>query len=487
MTTEQVPAAPPAATEAIELTVGGMTCGSCAARVQKKLNKLEGVEASVNYATGVAAVTLSTPVPVEDLVATVERAGYTAEPAASAPEPEERDAEADAEVRALWPRLVVALLLFAPLADLSVAMVLAPSLRFAGWQWVLLALTVPVATWCAWPFHRAAWRNLKHRTATMDTLVSVGVLAASLWSLYTVFFNQATENQTDGVWGLLFRPSGSVYFDVAAGVTTFVLGGRLLEAKAKRRAGGALRALARAGAKEACLLAADGTQYRVPVSRLRPGDRFLVRPGEIIPTDGVVVDGAAAVDTATMTGESLPATVGPGSEVLGATVDLDGRLVVEATRVGSETQLAQLVRLVEQAQQDKAAVQRLADRISSIFVPVVFVLAALTFAGWWWADGSAATAVTPALAVLIIACPCALGLATPTALMVGVRAGRAAGHLPQGPAGAGVRAHHRHRRAGQDRHGHRGAHGRGRRAGRRCLRPRGSGASPRPSRTARST
>ncbi len=323
-------------------------------------------------------------------------------------------------LRQLWPRLAVALLLCAPLGDLSIVLALAPSLRFHGWQWAMLAMTVPVATWCAWPFHRAAFVAARHHTTSMDTLISIGVIASSVLSLYTIFFNQgsAHDQAPGGGWGLILKPGGAIYLDVAVGVTTFVLAGRLLEAQAKRRAGGALRALAAAGARDATVVDADGRERRVAVDELRVGDRFVVRPGEIVATDGTVVDGRAAIDASPMTGESVPVETGAGDPVLGGTVGLDGRLLVRATRVGADTQLAQLVGLVERAQSDKASIQRLADRISAVFVPVVLVLAALTFLGWLVIGGSLAGAFSPALAVLIIACPCALGLATPTALLV---------------------------------------------------------------------
>ncbi|GAA4827120.1 heavy metal translocating P-type ATPase [Saccharopolyspora rosea] len=400
-------------TRAVELAVGGMTCAACAARVERKLNKLDGVTARVNYATEKAAVEAPPGVGVDALIAEVERAGYRAElvePGGPGAEPD------DGQVRYLWRRLVVALLLGAPLADLSITMALVPSLRFPGWQWLLLAMTVPVATWCAWPFHRKALVNARHGTSSMDTLVSLGIIAASCWSVYTIFAHGEASAPTDGAWGLLLRPGGSVYLDVAAGVTTFVLAGRLFEAKAKHRAGGALRALAAIGAKDVAVLR-DGREHRVPVAELRVDEHFVVRPGETIATDGEVLHGHCAVDASTMTGESAPVEVSPGDAVVGGTVALSGRVVVRATRVGADTQLAQLVRLVERAQTDKAGIQRLADRISGWFVPAVCGLAVLTFLAWWLLDAPAEEAFNAALAVLIIACPCALGLATPTALL----------------------------------------------------------------------
>lgn len=405
---------PAEAVRSVEMAVGGMTCAACASRVERKLNKLDGVTASVNYATEKAAVEASGAVSVADLVAEVERTGYQAEVI----EPDRPAADPDqGRVRYLWRRLVVALLLGAPLADLSITTALVPSLRFTGWQWVLLAMTVPVATWCAWPFHRQALVNARHGSSSMDTLVSLGIVAASCWSVYTIFAHGASTGGSGGSLGLLFEPGGSVYLDVAAGVTAFVLAGRLFEAKAKHRAGGALRALAEIGAKDATRLREDGEEERVPVGRLCVGDRFVVRPGETIATDGAVLEGYCAVDTSTMTGESAPVEVSADDQVVGGTVALSGRVVVRATRVGSDTQLAQLVRLVEQAQNDKAGVQRLADRISGWFVPAVCVLAVLTLLGWLLSGAPVESAFSSALAVLIIACPCALGLATPTALL----------------------------------------------------------------------
>ncbi|HJP79831.1 MAG TPA: heavy metal translocating P-type ATPase [Pseudonocardiaceae bacterium] len=400
----------------VELAVGGMTCAACAARVERKLNKLDGVQATVNLATEKATVDYPAAIDVDRLIAEVEKAGYQAK----RHEPElSDDAKAEAAtVKSLWHRLVVALLLTAPVGDLSITLALVPALRFPGWQWLLLVLTIPVATWCAWPFHRIALRNARHLSTSMDTLVSVGITASVIWSIYTIFFNSGAGETTDGVWGLIFRPGGAIYLDVAAGVTTFLLAGRLFEAKARRRAGGALRALAALGAKDVAILDADGNERRLAIGHLKVGQDFVVRPGETIATDGVVRGGHCAVDTSTMTGESMPVEVGEGDAVTGGTIALHGRLVVTATRVGDDTQLAHLVRLVEQAQTDKAGIQRLADRICGVFVPVVFGLAALTLLGWLLVDGSVSHAIGAALAVLIIACPCALGLATPTALLV---------------------------------------------------------------------
>jgi cation-transporting P-type ATPase A/B/Cu+-exporting ATPase len=405
-----------AAVRSIELSIGGMTCAACAARLERKLNKLDGVRASVNYPTEKASVAASAEVAVAELIAQVERAGYRAAPI----EPDKlgRDDPTDAPVRYLLRRLVVALLLGMPLGDLSMTVVLLPSSRFPGWQWVLLAMTVPVVTWCAWPFHRKAVVAARHGSTSMDTLVSLGITAATCWSIYTMFFNNGASHGVDSGWGLIFRPSGSIYLDVAVGVTIFLLGGRLFEARAKQLAGSALSGLAKIGARDVSVRRDDGNEYRLPVARLQVGDHFVVRSGETIATDGMVVLGYSGVDCSAMTGESAPVEVSVGDPVIGGTIARSGRLVVRAAKVGKESQLAQLVRLVEQAQNDKACVQRLADRICGIFVPVVLGLAGLTFLGWLVIHGSVEYAFSSALAVLIIACPCALGLATPTALMV---------------------------------------------------------------------
>lgn len=411
---------PSSAVRSIELSIGGMTCAACAARVERKLNKLDGVHASVNYATEKASVAASAEIGIAELVAQVERAGYRAAPIE--PEQPAQGELTDAPVRYLLRRLVVALLLGVPLGDLSMTVVFLPSSRFTGWQWVLLAMTLPVVTWCAWPFHRKAVVAARHGSTSMDTLVSLGITAASCWSVYTMFFNGFVNNgagqRVDSGWGLIFRPAGSIYLDVAVGVTIFLLGGRLFEARAKRRAGGALSGLAKIGTRDVSVRRDDGQEYRIPVAQLHLGDHFVVRPGETIATDGEVVLGHSGVDTSAMTGESAPIEVSEGNPVIGGTIARSGRLVVRATKVGKDTQLAQLVRLVEQAQNDKASVQRLADRICGVFVPVVLALAVLTFLGWLVIGGSVEHAFSSALAVLIIACPCALGLATPTALMV---------------------------------------------------------------------
>nr|WSS71795.1 heavy metal translocating P-type ATPase [Streptomyces sp. NBC_01175] len=425
----------------VELAIGGMTCASCAARIEKKLNRMEGVEATVNYATEKARVAFAEDVSVDDLIATVEATGYTAQPPAPPrPEPEGtgtpaaaggEDERADGELRSLRQRLVTAVLLAAPV----VAMAMIPALQFEYWQWLSLTLAAPVVTYAAWPFHRAAWTNARHGAATMDTLISVGTSAAFLWSLWALFFGTAgmpgmthpfefTISRGDG--------AGNIYLEAAAGVTAFILAGRYFEARSKRKAGAALKALMELGAKEVTVVR-EGREVTLPTSALRVGDRFLVRPGEKIATDGTVVEGSSAVDVSMLTGESVPVEVSAGDPVTGATLNAGGRLVVEATRVGSDTQLARMATLVEEAQSGKAAAQRLADRISAVFVPVVIGLALATL-GFWLGSGAGLTAAfTAAVAVLIIACPCALGLATPTALLVGTGRGAQLGILIKGP------------------------------------------------------
>ncbi|MFC4069276.1 heavy metal translocating P-type ATPase [Actinoplanes subglobosus] len=405
----------------IELEIGGMTCASCAARIEKKLNRMDGVTATVNYATEKATATVGAGVTAADLIATVEKTGYTAR----LPEKAEV-AEAPRDIR-LW----VAIALSVPVVLLAMV----PAWQFTYWQWASLTLAAPVVVYGGWPFHRAAAINLRHGAATMDTLVSLGTIAAFGWSLWALFLGTAGEpgmthpftldiSRTDG--------SGAIYLEAAAGVTTFILAGRYFETRSKRRAGDALRALLEIGAKDVAVLR-DGQELRVPVEQLAVGDRFVVRPGEKIATDGVVEDGSSAVDRSLLTGESVPVEVGPGGDVTGGTVNAGGRLVVRATRVGADTQLAQMARLVEQAQTGKAEVQRLADRISGVFVPIVIALAVATL-GWWWGSGAGWTAAfTAAVAVLIIACPCALGLATPTALLVGTGRGAQLGILIKGP------------------------------------------------------
>jgi Cu+-exporting ATPase len=419
----------------LELTIGGMTCASCAARVEKKLNKLDGVMATVNYATEKAKVTYSAAISPETLVQTVEGTGYTAAvPASTAPlsvpgfetmDPGEQ------ETTNLRRRLLICIALTLPVLVLSMI----PAVQFTNWQWLSLTLASPVVIWGAWPFHRAAWTNARHGAATMDTLISMGVLAAYTWSLYALFIGDA------GMPGMrmdfTFLPStggghDEIYLEVAAALTVFILAGRYFEARAKTRSGAALRALLDMGAKEVAVVR-DGVEVRVGVDQLVVGDMFVVRPGEKIATDGVVVEGASAVDASMLTGESVPVDVTSGDAVVGATVNVGGRLVVCASRIGSDTQLAQIARLVEDAQNGKADVQRLADRVSAVFVPVVMGLSLATLVGWLVTGHSATAAFTAAVAVLIIACPCALGLATPTALMVGTGRGAQLGIIIKGP------------------------------------------------------
>ncbi|EHB44238.1 heavy metal translocating P-type ATPase [Mycolicibacterium rhodesiae JS60] len=415
MTTASVVGGPAAGVaHRIELDVSGMSCAACAARVETKLNKLDGVRASVNFATRVASVDAPDSMPAEDLCAVIRKAGYDAAPrSASSTEAVDPD---DRLARNLLLRLAVAAVLFVPLADLSVMFAVVPSTRFTGWEWVLTALAAPIVTWAAWPFHRVALRNARHGTASMETLISVGVTAATLWSLYTIFFGHR-DHQVDGIWQALMG-SDAIYLEVAAGVTVFILAGRYFEAKAKSRAGSALRALAALSAKNVSVLLADGAEMVLPADELKEQQRFVVRPGETIAADGLVVEGSAAIDMSAMTGEAKPARARTGGPVIGGTVVLDGRLIVEAAAVGADTQFAGMVRLVEEAQAQKAEAQRLADRIAGVFVPAVFVIAALTATGWLLAGADADPAFAAALAVLVIACPCALGLATPTAMMV---------------------------------------------------------------------
>ncbi|MGW9455224.1 heavy metal translocating P-type ATPase [Streptomyces globisporus] len=441
-TTATTAAGSDAGTTAVELAIGGMTCASCAARIEKKLNRMDGVEATVNYATEKAKVTYAgADVSVEDLIATVEATGYTARPPAppaagtAAPPPGSGDTEQSASeddgLTTLRQRLITAVLLAVPV----IAMAMIPALQFDYWQWLSLTLAAPVVTYAAWPFHRAAWTNAKHGAATMDTLISVGTSAAFLWSVWALFFGTAgmvgmthpfefTIARSDG--------AGNIYLEAAAGVTAFILAGRYFEARSKRKAGAALKALMELGAKAVTVLR-NGVETTIPTSALQVGDRFLVRPGEKIATDGTVVEGSSAVDASMLTGESVPVEVAVGDTVTGATLNAGGRLVVEATRVGNDTQLARMAKLVEDAQNGKASAQRLADRISAVFVPIVIALALATL-GYWLGNGAGLTAAfTAAVAVLIIACPCALGLATPTALMVGTGRGAQLGILIKGP------------------------------------------------------
>jgi cation-transporting P-type ATPase A/B/Cu+-exporting ATPase len=395
-----------------------MSCGACAAKIERSLNQLDHVSAQVNYASERATVSLFSEVPVPLLIKRVEAVGYGAELVGSSHSDDDDAAEDDRRVRYLGRRLLVAALLFMPLGEWSTAFSLLPWLRFPGWQWLFIGLGAPVVLWAAWPFHRAALRAARHGTSTMDTLVSMGIIAATSWSLYAMFFRDFNEPGRSGLYVLLHQGGGALYLDVAAGVTTFLLAGRYFEARARRRAGNALRALAAVGAKDVLILQDDDSERRLPVAQLRLGDRFIVRPGETIATDGEVVLGQSAVDCSSMTGESVPIDVSEGRRVLGGTVVVTGRLIVRATKLGGDTQLAHMVELVEQAQLQKASVQRLADRISAVFVPTVIAGAILTFATWMLLAGSLESAFSAALAVLIIACPCALGLATPAALRV---------------------------------------------------------------------
>ena len=426
--------------QAVDLRIGGMTCASCAARIEKKLNRMPGVQATVNFATEKAHVVLPAGTAVDAAIATVQATGYTAtlpEPPRGQFEPSgegltgpPEDPE-DPEVASLRRRLIISTVLTVPV--LVLAMV-AP-LQFDNWQWLSLTLAAPVVVWGAWPFHRAAWTNLRHGAATMDTLISVGVLAAFGWSLYALFFGDAGMPSMRMTFRLLPEPGAEadeIYLEVAAAVTVFILAGRYFEARAKKRSGAALRALMDMGAKDVAVLR-DGHEQRVPVDQLVVGDRFVVRPGEKIATDGEVIEGSSAVDVSMVTGESVPVDVGVGDAVIGATLNANGRLVVRATRVGADTQLAHIARLVEQAQTGKASVQRLADRISAVFVPIVLVLALVTWIGWLLAGAGVAFASSAAVAVLIIACPCALGLATPTALLVGTGRGAQLGIVIKGP------------------------------------------------------
>jgi P-type Cu+ transporter len=421
------------AIERVELPITGMTCASCANRIERRLNKLDGVTASVNYATEKARVEFDPgTVAAGQLVAAVEAAGYQA--ALPADDPAEVDAEVAEldETAPLRRRLIFAVLLSVP----TLLMAMIPALQFDNFQWLSLNLVTPVVLWAAWPFHKAAWANLKHGTATMDTLISVGTLAAWLWSLYALFIGDAGMNDMRMAFDVIPNPgegADQIYLETAGIVTTFLLAGRYFEAKAKRRAGAALKALLELGAKDVAIIDADGTERRVPVEQLAVGDRFVVRPGEKVATDGIVEQGTSAVDMSMLTGESVPVEVAPGAEIAGATVNAGGRLIVRATKVGADTALAQIARLVEDAQTGKAPVQRLADRISGIFVPIVILLSLATLGFWLGTGESASFAFTAAVAVLIIACPCALGLATPTALMVGTGRGAQLGLLIKGP------------------------------------------------------
>ena len=428
--------APPIGGPDIELEIGGTTGASCANRIEKKLNKLEGVAATVNYATEKAKVTVPAGYDPGLLVAEVEKTGYTAalpKPKGTTANTSETEAgeEEDTELTSLRHRLVGAIVLTVPV----IAMAMIPALQFVYWQWASLALAAPVIIWAAWPFHKAAWTNLKHGTATMDTLISMGTSVALLWSVYALFFGTAGTPGMTHPFEFTIAPSdgaANIYLEVGAGVTMFILAGRYFEKRSKRQAGAALRALLELGAKEVAVLR-DGVEVKIPTSDLQVGDEFIVRPGEKIATDGIVVSGSSAVDASMLTGESVPVEVREGDSVTGATVNAGGRLVVRATRVGSDTQLAQMAKLVEDAQTGKAEVQRLADTISGVFVPIVIVVAFITLGAWLGAGFPVAAAFTAAVAVLVIACPCALGLATPTALLVGTGRGAQMGILIKGP------------------------------------------------------
>jgi len=417
----------------VELEIGGMTCASCAMRIEKKLNRLDGVAATVNYATEKAKITTPAGFDPALLVAEVEKTGYTAALPATKDEKgrvDDQDAP-DAELVSLRNRLITSVVLTVPV----IAMAMIPALQFTYWQWLSLTLAAPVIVWAAWPFHRAAWMNLRHGAATMDTLISMGTIAALLWSLYALFFGTAGVPGMTHPFELTVAPSdgtANIYLEVGAGVTMFILAGRYFEKRSKRQAGAALRALLELGAKDVAVIRA-GIETRIPTSDLTVGDEFVVRPGEKIATDGVIISGTSAIDASMLTGESVPVEVGEGDAVTGATVNAGGRLVIRATRVGADTQLAQMAKLVEDAQSGKAEVQRLADRVSGIFVPIVIAIALGTLGAWLGAGFPAAAAFTAAVAVLIIACPCALGLATPTALLVGTGRGAQLGILIKGP------------------------------------------------------
>ncbi|KQY78061.1 carbonate dehydratase [Microbacterium sp. Root1433D1] len=428
--------APPSMGSGVELEIGGMTCASCAMRIEKKLNKLEGVVATVNYATEKAKITVPDGYDPAVLIAEVEKTGYSA--ALPAPKGKRNDGaaagdadDADPELRSLRNRLIGAIVLTVPV----IAMAMIPALQFTYWQWASLALAAPVILWAAWPFHKAAWTNLKHGAATMDTLISMGTSAAFLWSLYALFFGTAGTPGMTHPFEFALAPSdgaANIYLEVGAGVTMFILAGRYFEKRSKKQAGAALRALLELGAKEVAVLR-GGVETKIPVEDLQVGDEFIVRPGEKIATDGVVVSGTSAVDASMLTGEAVPVEVAEGDAVTGATTNVGGRLVILATRIGSDTQLAQMAQLVEDAQTGKAEVQRLADRISGVFVPIVIVIAFVALGGWLGAGFPVTAAFTAAVAVLVIACPCALGLATPTALLVGTGRGAQMGVLIKGP------------------------------------------------------
>ena len=452
MSIDDVASTPP---QSVDLDISGMTCSSCAMRIEKKLNRVPGVAATVNYATERAHVECDPEMDPQELVEVVEATGYEAQvrravgtvhddrtgghPAEPAGGHDEHDhgPTDDAGLRELRQRVLISAALALPV----VAMAMVPALQFTNWQWLSLTLAAPVVVWGAFPFHRAAWVNLRHGAATMDTLISMGTLAAFGWSVYALFWGGAGEpGMTMPFSFAVSRGSGAdeIYLEVASAVTVFILAGRYAEARAKRRSGAALQALLEMGAKEVSVVRPDPStgadrEQRVRIEELVVGDRFVVRPGEKVATDGLVQDGTSAIDASLLTGESVPVEVGPGDAVTGATVNAGGRLLVVATRVGSDTALAQIAQLVTDAQSGKAPVQRLADRVSSVFVPVVVALAAATLGFWLGAGAGSSAAFTAAVAVLIIACPCALGLATPTALLVGTGRGAQLGILIKGP------------------------------------------------------
>jgi Cu+-exporting ATPase len=435
-TTSTTTASTQTGTQTVALAIGGMTCASCAARIGKRLNKIDGVEAGVNYATEQATITFTHNTSVDELIGEIEAIGYTANvPHTAETDMDESgkstDETEDATTRALRTRLIGSTLLTVPVLALSM---LTP-LQFNSWQWLTFALAWPVVLWGAWPFHRAAWMNLRHGAATMDTLISVGTLAAFGWSVYALFWGTAGMPNMKMSFSFTIQRGGGqgeIYLEVASAVTVFILSGRYFESKAKRRSGAALRALLNMGAKDVAVLR-DGAEIRIPIGHLAVGDLFVVRPGEKVATDGVVEEGSSAIDASLLTGESVPVEVSPGSPVTGATVNAGGRLIVRATRVGADTALAQIARLVTEAQNGKATVQRLADQISAVFVPVVIALAIGTLGFWLGTGETASASFTAAVAVLIIACPCALGLATPTALLVGTGRGAQLGILIKGP------------------------------------------------------
>ncbi len=410
----------------VQLHITGMTCASCAAHVEKALNQIDGVDALVNYATERATIYSLNELDESQLIQAVVQTGYSAESLQALPQNQQQQEQQQQQLTAPRNRLIACSVLTVPV----VAMAMIPALQVANWQWWSLALATPVVFWGAYPFHRATWMNLRHGKATMDTLISIGTLSAYFWSLYELLANQAGVTGMDGMTGMTGMPE--VYFEVATAVTVFLLAGRYFEARAKQRSGAALRALADLGARDVAVLR-NGEELRIPIEELRVGEQFVVRPGEKLSTDGIVVEGRSAIDMSLLTGESIPVEVGPGDSVTGATLNAGGRLIVEATSVGSDTALAQISKLVEQAQSGKAPVQRLADRVAGVFVPVVLLIAVLTLAYWLLTGAGAETAFSAAVAVLIIACPCALGLATPTALLVGTGRGAQLGILIKGP------------------------------------------------------